>query len=832
MTAEYTNGEMEQESGEDHFIATYHQAFLDFLGRYSVKEKSGANKARQKLLNLSMVQFGELSTDVYDELQRRWEDESTRQEHLPAREDLHPKRNQARQKLAILSATRFEDLSTDIFYEIERRYPELAEERLRKDQEIQKQDLKQATIIPTKSELVEEDDSDEGDDDNEQPAPRPKTLDSIAEETEETTNEEGNTNITYNNLSGQITPPETVTMYPENGLSSDELDLRDQIKDRDEQIQMLVAEGSRMDESINKLEAQLSESEKLKDSLVEESSRLGKLVEELESEKEQMNGELKEQTDRYEAEIARYQDQLRDTERKLADVEAENVNMRDTRDRELHERAQEDPETTKKYQRLKKDHERLTKELEEQQKITDQVRHEASMFLEEMRTLASQEMDMGKLQELKVEAQEWKSRYMRAKSQVRDMRASTYGGRSLFQPSTAPIEKDSPYYDEKNGKIRDSSVTRFQIAMDEFLVKSRADSANILDNLHSLVVATRRVTQDITDGAERDTDSEEQSQIAQCTSLVSSTANHLITTTRNHATSGGLAPMSVLDAAASDLSSAVIDLVKVAKVRPGSDLENEETPPPRPNSYQQEQDLQQREEEEEDHQQQQQEREDQQRQRQQQEREDRQRRQQESEDEELQDGNVGLGISADAPERRATPEADVPITVKKRFATQNSKEMSMAMSNFDIADPDNTVAELQGYLEEKTVGVIDSIQSLLTGIRDNEIMSILRPHIDNITSSVNKMIEATGTSMNQTRNWQLKDKGQYILANLSDCSQRMANLRTDSDHLDQQDHPDRHLKQRLAGISFDMAKCTKELVKTVEEVSLNAEISHIDEQLR
>lgn len=789
MTAEYTNGEMEPESG-DHFIATYHQAFLDFLGRNSVKEKSGANKARQKLLNLSMAQFGELSTDVYDELQRRWEDESTRLEHLPAREDLHPKRNQARQKLAILSATRFEDLSADIFYEIERRYPELAEERLRKDQEIQKQDLKQATIIPTKSTLVEEDDSDEENEDNGQPAPRPKTLDSIAEEAEENTNEEDNTNITYNSLSGQITPPETVTMYPENGLSSDELDLRDQIKDRDEQIQMLVAEGSRMDESINKLEAQLSESEKLKDSLVEEKSRLNKLVEELESEKEQMNGELKEQTDRYEAEIARYQDQLRDTERKLADVEAENVNMRDTRDRELNERAQEDPEMTKKYQRLKKDHERLTKELEEQQKITDQVRHEASMFLEEMRTLASQEMDMGKLQELKVEAQEWKSRYMRAKSQVRDMRASTYGGRNLFQPSTAPIEKDSPYYDEKNGKIRDSSVTRFQIAMDEFLVKSRSDSANILDNLHYLVVATRRVTQDITDGAERATDSEEQSQIAQCTSLVSTTANHLITTTRNHATSGGLAPMSVLDAAASDLSSAVIELVKVAKVRPGSDLDDE-TPPPRPNSYQ----------EEEVH-------------------------------EEPPEEKVGLGISEGASVNEATMEADVPITVKKRFATQNSKEMSMAVSNFDIADPDNTVAELQGYLEEKTVGVIDSIQSLLTGIRDNEIMSILRPHIDNITSSVNKMIEATGTSMNQTRNWQLKDKGQYILANLSDCSQRMANLRTDSDHLDQQDHPDRHLKQRLAGISFDMAKCTKELVKTVEEVSLNAEISHIDEQLR
>jgi hypothetical protein len=93
------------------------------------------------------------------------------------------------------------------------------------------------------------------------------------------------------------------------------------------------------------------------------------------------------------------------------------------------------------------------------------------------------------------------------------------------------------------------------------------------------------------------------------------------------------------------------------------------------------------------------------------------------------------------------------------------------------------------------------------------------------------MVEATGTSMKQSRNWLLKDKGSYILQNLADCSQRMSNLEIDSEHLSADDHPDRHLKQRLAGISFDMAKCTKELVKTVEEVSLTNDVHHLDKQL-
>lgn len=789
---------------DDELIRNYHRAFLDYLGYDSLKDKNGANKARQKLLNLSHSQFTELSTDVYDELQRRLEDQDTRQDNLSFRDDLHTKRNQARQKLAILSSTRFEDLSTDIFYEIERRYPHLKEEN------VQKQALQENTIIPTKSTLVEEGEDSEDDtnaenggfhyndyndseqipedefnDQSNREAPRPLTLGSIAEEA----NEEEHNN--YNQAHGD--------------------DINEQIKDRDEQIQMLVAEGSRMDESINKLEAQLAESERLKNSLVSENDRLNKLVEELENEKEQMNGELHEQKDRSEAEISRYQDQLRDTEKKLATVEAENITMRDNNANGTVD--------DKKYLKLKKDHERLQHELEQQQKITDQVRNEASMFLEEMRSLASSnnmEMDVDKMQELKAEVQEWKSRYQRAKGQVRDMRASTYQGRNLFQPSSAPVEQDSPYYDEKNGKVKDSSLTKFQIAMDEFLVKSRADSANILDNLHYLVVATRRVTQDITDGEDRATDSEQQSQIAQCTSLVSTTANHLITTTRNHATSGGLAPMSVLDAAASDLSSAVIELVKVAKIRPGSEL-NEETPPPRPNSYAGEPAT------------------------------------------ETESQPNGLGIMTDTNSTTTTAAAatngkmhdepenededtyytdgkdrklqkeidDNPISVKKREFT-NYHQHSPS-NNFDIADPDNTVAELQGYLEEKTVGVIDSIQSLLTGIRDNEIMETLRPHIDNITVSVDKMIEATGSMISNNR--QLNNKGSYILANLTDCSQRMTNLKTDSNHLEELDHPDRHLKQRLAGISFDMAKCTKELVKTVEEVSLNQEIYNIDEQL-
>lgn len=113
-----------------------HYAILKrFLGQ-SLRDEKGnmkPNKARDKLLRLSGVQFQELSTDVYDELLRRQSAQGQQMngpgqvpQYLLPKDNFHPKRNQARQKLATLPPPRFRDLATDVFYELERRYPNFA----------------------------------------------------------------------------------------------------------------------------------------------------------------------------------------------------------------------------------------------------------------------------------------------------------------------------------------------------------------------------------------------------------------------------------------------------------------------------------------------------------------------------------------------------------------------------------------------------------------------------------------------------------------------------------------------------------------------------------
>ncbi|KAG7449778.1 uncharacterized protein BT62DRAFT_885871 [Guyanagaster necrorhizus] len=106
---------------------THFDELSKYLAVYLSKAPPNSRStARQKLTRLTIQQFHELSTDVYDELIRRKGD--TEVPFLPVREEFHPKRNQARQKLATLPTARFEDLSSDVYFELARRYPEFKED--------------------------------------------------------------------------------------------------------------------------------------------------------------------------------------------------------------------------------------------------------------------------------------------------------------------------------------------------------------------------------------------------------------------------------------------------------------------------------------------------------------------------------------------------------------------------------------------------------------------------------------------------------------------------------------------------------------------------------
>lgn len=165
-------------------------------------------------------------------------------------------------------------------------------------------------------------------------------------------------------------------------------------------------------------------------------------------------------------------------------------------------------------------------------------------------------------------------------------------------------------------------------------------------------------------------------------------------------------------------------------------------------------------------------------------------------------------------------------------------EMDFDVEAFDIENPDNTLSELLLYLEHQTVQVITTIQSLLTSIKEpKSTKGNLREESNAINQVIKQMVGATSISMNQSRNANLKEHGSWVVQSLEDCSRRMitlCQLNPDGEIkvMDNDiDYADKNFKQRLAGIAFDIAKCTKELVKTVEEASLKEEIEFLNSKI-
>lgn len=172
----------------------------------------------------------------------------------------------------------------------------------------------------------------------------------------------------------------------------------------------------------------------------------------------------------------------------------------------------------------------------------------------------------------------------------------------------------------------------------------------------------------------------------------------------------------------------------------------------------------------------------------------------------------------------------MPSPLQESHKQERNQEFNV--DKFDIADPDNTLAELLLYLEHQTVEVILTIQTLLLAIKTPDLTTgILKKGAKAIGEVVGQMFDATSVSMAQSRNVQLREHGRWVVQSLADCGRRMDML-CGSDKSNDDDFADKHFKQRLAGIAFDIAKCTKELVKTVEEASLKEEIAVIEAGLK
>ena len=239
-----------------------------------------------------------------------------------------------------------------------------------------------------------------------------------------------------------------------------------------------------------------------------------------------------------------------------------------------------------RYDDLQQDHRELKRVLQDQQSVTEEVRQEASAFFKEMKAISEhsnqkfeqQQEQVEHIHSLENEITEWKSRYALLKAQLRTMRAGSVGLSSDL-PNASRLTRNGGFT-QSDGLIKDIHVTRFQIAIDEVLQLARGDEPrNVLGGMKMVVVALRHILRDVNDAFSKTSSNQDQlQQQVKLRTKVSATGNNFITASKNFALSNGISPVSLLDAAASHLTSAVVETIRVVKVRPtyGDDSDNDD----------------------------------------------------------------------------------------------------------------------------------------------------------------------------------------------------------------------------------------------------------------
>jgi len=232
----------------------------------------------------------------------------------------------------------------------------------------------------------------------------------------------------------------------------------------------------------------------------------------------------------------------------------------------------------------------LERRLAEQQKTTDEVRQNATEFLQEMRLLSQQsdaalekeEQLRSQISTLQAEVDEWKHRYTKTRTLLRTLHASSIG-LSLQNMADKALSSRQEYLSQ-NGIVSDMDVTSFQISIDELLTTARRGATEeTLDKMKAVMHNVQQVTGgesvgDYSGMLSPTTSPNPQSPplngnpptVSGLKSRITRNAKGLITATRNFVSSNGLSPVSLVDAAAANLTAAVVDYLKTVGIKPTS----------------------------------------------------------------------------------------------------------------------------------------------------------------------------------------------------------------------------------------------------------------------
>ncbi|KAI0042955.1 hypothetical protein FA95DRAFT_1524753 [Auriscalpium vulgare] len=170
--------------------------------------------------------------------------------------------------------------------------------------------------------------------------------------------------------------------------------------------------------------------------------------------------------------------------------------------------------------------------------------------------MTSKDSDLIVIRDLDAQLKEYKRKYEQAKTELRSVKATSqlFLQKPKFDSDQLPISSE--------GLIPDVHLTAFLAAIDALLSAARAPApTRVLTPMKSVVNAVTAIVEDVRGAAD--------------TARAEATLGNLVAAARTHATSAGLAPVSLLDAAASHVSAAITELGRTVRIRRATKAEQE-----------------------------------------------------------------------------------------------------------------------------------------------------------------------------------------------------------------------------------------------------------------
>ncbi|WVQ76227.1 hypothetical protein IAR50_005892 [Cryptococcus sp. DSM 104548] len=199
------------------------------------------------------------------------------------------------------------------------------------------------------------------------------------------------------------------------------------------------------------------------------------------------------------------------------------------------------------------------------------IRDEVQSLIDELNSLSmrnedlltERESDAMRLSDMEAKVSEYKRKYDAVRVELRNLKATSTMFATFSKPMTDDHLPASP-----DGNILDINVSAFQSSVDNLLSAARSSSpSGVLPAMKAIVEAITAIGEDVKGFEANPNIDVDVSRLESLKHESTTRLNNLMQAARNHAMASGLSPVSLLDAAAGHLSTNVVEIIKLLKIK-------------------------------------------------------------------------------------------------------------------------------------------------------------------------------------------------------------------------------------------------------------------------